>query len=343
MASTDDIEFEVDDIKDGLDDTQSRVSDLEDNIKKINEDLNIWGLLDEKMIPSIYQRVLNKSLINLGKTSYKNRVNVFHGKSKDNLHPLDEEKYRNKTWRENKILRCTTFLRNSKEFFHAARVASIDTQPILYYYSVLYLFSFLIESFIDLENPKLHHGLYVESSKGIDNISFGYAPNKCGSDKYVPRGFFERLVNTLSILNYPSSFSSFIPDHADKYIILGEQKTELSILNTNQILLDKLLKHDFKSDMINIKLKSLVDNFDYRYQKTSVILKDYILIFISSTIARYDPKLWRQTYFGEETDLIFFIRKSFGNINNMIRLVNDIITEAEKGNFPSYGYTEYSY
>jgi hypothetical protein len=127
-------------------------------------------------------------------------VNSFNGISKDNLTHLNEEKFRDETWKKNKILLCTTFLRNSKEFFHAARVASIDTQPILYYYSTMYLFSFLIESFIDFdENKKKHHGLYVNSKGGIANISFSYAPERCGNN-YIPRGFFERLVNTLSIL-----------------------------------------------------------------------------------------------------------------------------------------------
>ncbi len=249
------VRHEIDDIKYELNGLHSVGYTLNDELKKVKEDLNIWGLLDEYMIPSIFESKFHKALINLNKSSYyKQRVNSFHGKSKDNLTHLNEEKFRDETWKKNKILLCTTFLRNSKEFFYAARVASIDTQPILYYYSTMYLFSFLIESFIDFdEHKKKHHGLYVNSKEGIANIKFSYASEKPekGSKNCVPRGFFERLVNTLSILEYPSYFCPFIPDFDNNnHVILKEQKNNLSISNTHPILLDELLKCEFRFDLL---------------------------------------------------------------------------------------------
>ena len=311
---------------------------LNNELKQLKEDLNIWGLLDEYMIPYIFESKFHKSLINLNKTPYyKQMVSSFNGKSKDNLTYLNEEKFRNKKWKNNKILLCTTFLRNSKEFYHAARVASIDTQPILYYYSTMYLFSFLIEAFTDFnESKKKHHGLFVNSKGGIADIKFGYAPEKCGNN-YIPRGFFERFVNTLSILEYPSYFCSFINDFDENdYVILREQKNDLSISNTNQILLNTILNYDFRHARPNINLNWIITDFDERYESASNIIKDFILIYVSSNIARYDPILWRQIYLGEETPLIYSIKKSFDNINNMIRLVNNILKDAEKGHIRNY-------
>ncbi|MFZ2410112.1 MAG: hypothetical protein WAW23_00935 [Candidatus Methanoperedens sp.] len=339
------VRSELDDIKNDIESLRSVGYKVNDEVKQLKEDLNIWGLLDEYTIPSIFESKFHKSLINLNKYPYyKQSVNSFNGISKDNLTHLNEEKFRDEIWKKNKILLCTTFLRNSKEFFHAARVASIDTQPILYYYSTVYLFAFLIESFIDFdENKKKHHGLYVNSKGDIANIKFSYAPEKCAKH-YVPRGFFERLVNTLSILGYPSSFCSMITDFNDKdYVILREHKTKLSISNTNPILIDDILKYDFRPDRLNINLSWIIYDFDDRYENVSKIIKDFILIYVSSSIARYNPKLWRQIYLGEEKPMIYDLKKSFDNINNMIRLVNNIFKDTEIGKHHNYSRSLFDY
>ena len=90
------------------------------------------------------------------------------------------------------------------------------------------------------------------------------------------------------------------------------------------------MEHDSDKDYANLKLKIRSRALYLRYEKTSAILKDFILIFLASVIARYSPALWRNIYSGEDSKLIFHFEKSFNNINNMIRLVNDIITQAEK-------------
>lgn len=317
----------LDDLESDIDDVRSSVSDLEDNIQKLNEDMNIWGLFNERMIPFVYQKTLNNLLNNMEKTSYIETVDCFKNliKGSDTPYPLTIQKYgKNNNLRHRKILRCITFLKNSKEFLEAAKTASIDTKPIFYYYSISYLFTFLMESFVDFDDSKIkHHGLYLNSNGGVERIAFSY--NQKG-------GFFERLVHTLSILNYPSSFSSFISDLDDKnHIVLREQKTDISISNGNSILLNKLLEHNFKIDYGKLKLNKHPAGIYYKYERTSVILKDFILIFLSSVIARYNPILWKNIYLGEKSNLIFHFEKSFNNVNDMIRFVNDIIVQAEKG------------
>ncbi len=145
-------------------------------------------------------------------------------------------------------------------------------------------------------------------------------------------GLFERVVHTLSMLSYPSSFSSFIPYIQKKQMTLFSQKTEVSISNTHSISLDKLVEHDFLKDLKNFASEFNVSEIVFhRYAKTSAILRDFILIFVSSAIARYNPVLWREIYSGEKSKLIIDFEESFNNINDMIRLVNDIIRQGEKG------------
>lgn len=93
-------------------------------------------------------------------------------------------------------------------------------------------------------------------------------------------------------------------------------------------MLTKLLEHDFETDYRNnLKLNHTPTLYHKRYIQTSII----ILIFLSCSMARYNPILWREIYSGKETDLIFHFEKSFNDVNEMIRLVNHIIMDAEKG------------
>lgn len=320
MAEIDDLEYQIDDLVYRTDDIESDVDEAKDGIQKLNEDLNIWGLFDEKMIPYVYDKTLFKLLGNLDGKNHKQIIESF--KNLDNRfdipYPLSIKNYK----RHNRISHCTIFLKNAKEFFEAGKIASHDTKPIFYYYSISYLFAFLLHSVVDFDKPKLHHGIYVNTNNGIHSVRFNYN---------IYGGFFERVVHTLGMLDYPSSFSSFISDFDDDgQRILISQKTDISISNKNAILLDKLLEHDSDKDYANLELKIRSRALYLRYEKTSAILKDFILIFIASVIARYSPALWRNIYSGEDSKLIFHFEKSFNNINNMIRLVNDIITQAEK-------------
>lgn len=233
-------------------------------------------------------------------------------------YPLNKDNCKTK-----RILESTTFLKNAREFFEAGKIASSDTKPIFYYYSITYLFSFLLDSLVHFEQSKKHHGIYVQTENSIDDIRFTY--NESG-------GLFERVVHTLSMLGYISSFSSFICFNHKNQKILFSQKTNFSISNTNSIKLNELLKHDYQKDLEKLSLELNIGHEGFqRYRKTSSMLRDFILIFVSSAIARYDPFLWREIYSGNSSDLIFDIEKSFNNINDMIRLVNDIIIQGEKG------------
>lgn len=315
-------------------DLPSSIGKLQEEITKLREDLNIWNLLEDKAVPYVYEKLLYKLIKNLNeKTSYSDRVNCFkklnYGK---NIKPLTEKLYSNPEWRRDKILKCTTFLRNAKEFYNVAKTASIETQPIFYYYSTVYLFSFLVDSFVDFDNSRKHHGIYVKNMDDIHNIRFEFAPH----------GFFERLVHGLTILNYPSSFSSFITDFDEsKHTIVSEYQTELSIMNKKEIPIDKLIKHNFKGDEMKVELRWRIFDFHNRHLITSNILKDFILIFISCNVARYNPRSWKQIYLGEENDLIFHFNKAFQNINTMVRFVNDIFFEAENARFPGFQGTVY--
>ena len=328
MAETDNLESKIYDLESKIDDIEYKANDLEsgvdeanDGIQKLNEDLNIWGLFNEKMIPYVYDKTLYKLLGKLEEKNYKEAVDCF-GKINNKFdipYPLNIRNYE----RKKRISRCTIYLKNAKEFYEAGKMASSDTKSIFYYYSISYLFTFLLHSLVDFKNPKLHHGIYAITDNGEKGIRFEY--NFQG-------GFFKRLVHMLSMLDYPSSFSSYISDFDDNdQRILLSQKTDISISNKDKILLDKLIEHDFDKDYANLESNVKFRIMHIRYRKTSAILRDFILIFVACSITRYNPALWRNIYSGEYSKLIFFFEKSFNNIYDMIRLVNDIITQAEEG------------
>ena len=317
----DSFEYDVGDLRSDVNEAKYEIDEAKDEIQKLNEDFNIWGLFNEKMIPYVYDKSLHGLLKKLEEKNYNEAVDCFKNLSNNSEipYPLNINNYRkNKT-----ILYCTIFLKNAKEFFNSGKIASSDTAPIFYYYSISYLFSFLLYSLVVFNKPKAHHGIYAIPDNGIKSIGYKYN---------IQGGFFERVVHILSMLDYPSSFSSFISSiDDDDQRILVPQNSDISISNKKLILLDKLLEHDSYTDY-----RKLGDDITYRipelrYEKTSAILRDFILIFVASAIARYKPALWRKIYSGEHSKLILDFEKSFNNINDMIRFVNDIITQAEKG------------
>jgi|GEM_PF-2628693 len=107
------------------------IAELRDNLLKLKEDIDIWNILDDKIVPYIYEKSLYKIIKNLNeKPLYKNKVNCFknlnYGK---NIKPLTETRYNNTEWRKDNILKCTTYLKNAKEFHNIGKTASIETQP----------------------------------------------------------------------------------------------------------------------------------------------------------------------------------------------------------------------
>ena len=135
-------EYDTRDLRSDVDEAKYEIDEVKYEIQKLNEDLNIWGLFNEKMIPYVYDKTLYKLLEKLKKNNYKEAVDCFKTCSSDIAYPLDINNYNKKK----RILQCTIFLKNAKEFFNSGKIASSDTAPIFYYYSISYLFSFLLYS-----------------------------------------------------------------------------------------------------------------------------------------------------------------------------------------------------
>ncbi len=189
-----------------------------------------------------------------------------------------------------------------------------------------------MESFIEFKNPKRNHGISVHPKEDTNKILF----------QYRKTGFFPIIVNILTLLQYPSPFSSFFTDFDENdKIILRSQTTDISISNLNHILLNRLIDYDYESDMRKININYRISDFEFRYETAFYAIRDFILIFISSGIARYNPKLWREIYSGEKSDLIYNIKISFQNISNIIRFVNKIIQDTESARSISYQQTGY--
>lgn len=146
-------------------------------IKDLKEGLYFWRLLDDKIVPHTYEISLEKIIDNFGSMSYSELIREYRKKynpKNDNPTSLSIDKYNNSNWREERVELYTTFLKNSKEFYYSAEQASADTQPILYYYSLINLFAFLTNSFINFNNLKRHHGIII-NNKDVNNIYFPYS------------------------------------------------------------------------------------------------------------------------------------------------------------------------
>ena len=231
----------------------------------------------------------------------------------------------NNNWIKDISFRNTNFLKNSQVFHEISKNVYWDVKPILIYYSSSYLFSFFINSFIDFNPSRGHHGLSVDcQDNNIENIKV----------EIMKFGLFPRIVKSLSFIFFDSLFSDYIidftgfPSDPNSKVELYSNSNKFSIEENKDILLKDLIAiniKDIKTNFRNIKLKYTFDNRWERYRTTSFLLRDYIYIFTAGFLARYKPGIWREIYEGNSSEMFIHFKKAFGSVGNTITLISDEI------------------
>jgi len=176
-----------------------------------------------------------------------------------------------------------TFLKQSKELASKAKESSDEVKPILYFYAEEFLYAFFIQSLFEYKNPTYQHGLKMNwNENSVDKSTITVMKN----------GFFPKILDAYCLI-HPSKFkfSPIVQTHST----IEPNDDEDSVDKHPQLSLARMVEIKKKAPQLSLGLE------------TDII--DYLLLFYSSSSARYRPVLWNNI--SKKSSAMRWIDKAF--------------------------------
>ena len=208
-----------------------------------------------------YENQIRKVLKRLSKNSrFLTLISTYRNLSK---HAKDED-LQLKKWEDidsDFVLQNTTFLSQSKELASKAKSSSNEIKPILYFYAEEFLYAFFIQSFFEYKNTKYHHGLRMNWNQKSLIV--------------MKDGLFPRILDVYCLLcPRKFKFSPFVQNNST----IEPNDDEYSVYKNPELKFTQMI--EIKKEFPPLALGLEKD------------LTDYLLLFYSSSSARYRPVLW---------------------------------------------------
>jgi len=228
-----------------------------------------------------------------------------------------------------------TLLKNAFQLWQDALNTSESIQPVLHHYCFHCFISFFNYSFFrwDPEHAKSHGVRISKWSEDILDIELQFL--KKG-------GLFQRFIDTWTLLGGSLAFSQYIPIKKEElkftenknYIIDDSNKLTLKeLIQFKPRAFEKWVISDFANEWIRCDpLKSSA------IMQINNNLKNYLILFVASSIARYRPYLWELILSGKTPEQSRFARASITalfdlSINNLLNNVKDLFWSIETQSF----------
>ncbi len=324
----------------------NKVAELESQLKRMREDADIWDLLSEHRLPFGHQRHLRAiSAAMEEQTSYNEiyealgGVEPFYLEGAEDVvpRPLRLTDLARGDWRDHYVQNSCACLAQATELHALSARATPGVRPLLVADSARLLYTFLLRSVSLYPSVPSDLGMVVVVTDGDPSTSVL---------ELNPYGFLPKLAVTLAALEHPSAFTPLIPDletyKEDRWIVY-EQRTDLSLEKVVRIPLDDLVSYDFEPDSRSQTLKWVVEEFQSRYQETSDLLRDLLLIGAAAEIARREPAGWKEVLRGMSTELGRHVDQAHGRIRDAVRTVAELLAAIEAGEKSAYVATGYHY
>ncbi|NHI91977.1 MAG: hypothetical protein EAX96_05700 [Candidatus Lokiarchaeota archaeon] len=334
----DDLEREVEYVKDEIDDLSREIQDLEKNFSNFKSKFNLERDFQNYLIPFSYEKHMGNFITEINQSrhfsNYEETILNYQKLkkslkiSKDIPFLITKKYFQNQ--KEILKIRNSKFLKNSIEFYKQAENVSDELKPIFYYYSSSQLFAFLINSLLYYNNPQLTHGIKTKKMYDAHKVAV----------KFEPVGFFQRIVDFLTIFGAPSCFSipkSFTLENQKKYTKIENNKTKVLADNKKGLIPYTTGIEISMADLIEFKpFKSNYSFLQYpsygsiKFSEVNNLLRNYIILFLASNLSRYQPNTWEVILLGKETDLIIKIKEiymSFGSFYEFVLKILKLIKE----------------
>lgn len=204
-------------------------------------------------------------------------------------------------------------LKNAMELWRTAVRVSDSIAPILVHYSWHCFNSFTVYSLLEWQPRHARsHGTTVKLSDELRDITI----------QISDQGIFGRLVDTLTIMGIPLAFSRVWPIVEKERVEFVPNVEPISRQN-GEIPLEQLLEFDswdFYKKINETRKGQLISG---PYLRTSASLfnrfvKDYLVLFVASNIARYRPTLWHSIIVGKNREESDFALKSSEAVSDFV-------------------------
>lgn len=184
-------------------------------------------------------------------------------------------------------------MENAKEIYEAGLKASNHVKPIMYHYSWHSFFAFLMYTFVRFDALSRGHGISVPKMES-DEIILKFRP-------FEKRGFFQRILDVLTILGYPITIA--------QWILILEKNGDIRFVENispfagiKRVNIRDLLT--FKIDGYSIALREKFGDELFKHNLVDIenmnsCILSFVTLFAASTICRYRPSIWTKILEGE--------------------------------------------
>ena len=221
------------------------------------------------------------------------------------------------------------------QLWRDASNTSEEIAPILHHYCFHCFTSFFIYTFFRWKQKHVKsHGVSIKLNDYIPDIEIKFAKKD---------GIFQRFLDTWALLGASLAFSPIIPiKDADEISFI--KNDDYLLQNKDYITLNELLK--FKPREFENKI---IETFKDKWIKCQFItgspitqinnnLKNYLILFTASNIARYRPYMWDLILDGKNVEYNQFASAYITalydlSINNLLRNVYDLFSSIENKYF----------
>jgi hypothetical protein len=265
----------------------------------VKKDQESWFSYEPFILLSTY-KVFQKRFID-AYSHYEYLVERYREVGKRAIHPISEEYLdKNPEVAEENV----ALLKNAIELWRSAAQTTDAIAPILFHYSWHCFNSFFVYTFFRWEpQHSQSHGIRIFNLN--DNV---------GEIKiqFLKDGLFQRLVDAWTCMGASLAFSAYLPIFEEGKVEF--QSNQIYVLQESNCLnLAQLLNFDPVKDYENVfwntfGREKLLQNpsFSNSMSVPTRILKNYLILFAASSIARYRPILWSSILSGETEDKTAF-------------------------------------
>ncbi len=198
------------------------------------------------------------------------------------------------------LIQNQTFLKQARYFNEVAcrEDTPSEVKPLLFYYAEQTLFAFFVYSFFHYENPSRRHGLRMVWKKNNDELEI---PNII----IEKEGSFRRILDVYSLLT--DRKFKFLPYVHNNSTIVENDDSD-SFLVYHELSLEKIIKlRDESNQPPGLEIDIL----------------DYLLLFYSSSLARYKPYKWVKISEGKKE--FYHFKQAFDRFDVLYeRLLKDM-------------------
>ena len=210
------------------------------------------------------------------------------------------------------------FIENARETYEAGLSASNHIKPILYHYSWHSFLAFLMYTFMRFDGRAGGHGITVSKMEPHE-INLEFHPFK-------KKGFFQRVLDVLTILEYPLAFAKWIPILEDRSITFVENSPS-PFAGTERVNLKDIAAFDAKAYVLKVLEKfELPAHVMEEPIWMNDCIRSFIMHFAASTISRYKPQVWSKILEGEkeyESTILTKVRQGYENYGYFITQIHN--------------------